>query len=70
MKRASKAAEYAAKKHYTSYNKKHRNSAFHSGDFGGAELLKQPNTLLGSTILHIIKSAEAALFAVEILEEL
>ena len=41
MKRASKAAEYAAKKHYTSYNKKLRNSAFHSGGFGGAELLKQ-----------------------------
>ena len=28
MKRASKAAEYAAKKHYTSYNKKRRSSAF------------------------------------------
>lgn len=33
MKRASKAAEYAAKKHYTSYSKKHRNSAFRSWDF-------------------------------------
>lgn len=33
MKRASKAAEYAAKKHYTSYSKKRRNSAFRSWDF-------------------------------------
>lgn len=53
MKRASKAAEYAAKKHYTSYSKKRRNSAFHSWDFRGAELLKQLNTLLRSaTILY------------------
>lgn len=33
MKRASKVAEYATKKHYTSYSKKHRNSAFRSWDF-------------------------------------
>lgn len=33
MKRASKAAEYATKKHYTSYSKKRRSSAFRGWDF-------------------------------------